>query len=157
MRSTKSLLPVILICAALFSCAERDEKPDSHLEPFLGKWQLDYDHSFALAIANEKTVVTDSTAVSQYVTHMCKIMKLELTDSTMIYGRGKQVREFPYQIDSLAVNRLSIRADLPELTYLLTFSLDDEGYLSMNSSWEKFQQMFVFKKAAEALPSSASP
>ncbi len=157
MRSTKSLLPVILICATLLSCAGREEKADSSLASFLGKWELDYDHSFALAIANEKTVVTDSTAVSQYVTHMCKIMKLELTDSTMIYGRGKQVREFPYQIDSLAVNWLRIRADLPELSYLLTFSLDDEGYLSMNSSWEKYQQMFVFKKAAEALPSSASP
>jgi hypothetical protein len=152
-RLTAALTLVFVSTMGGNSLADGVEDP---LAPMYAQWRVNYDRSYALAMADDDLPERNPVVLDEYVTTMAKTMSLTFTDSLITYTRGAHRRDMKFEVAAVLGEEITIKILAGENSQHWVLRMDDEGFLHLESTATKLTDFWVYEQGAPELDAAAA-
>ena len=151
MKRFTILTITLLLAISTFSCKEStDPQPaadESAANPFLGLWTVEYDRTLESAKQSPKYRPEDAEKMPDLIRKMMEMMKIEITETQMIYFRGDISQPAAYTVKAKTDDILTIILTVGDTQAEMTLTLIDNKYMNIKSTGTDDTDYYIWQPA----------
>ena len=136
---------------SIAGCKEGSEpvaEPEAHA--FIGTWIIDYDRSLEEAKNSPDYTPAAAEKMPAFIKKLMEQMKLQITDSEIVYMMGENRQAMAYTIESQTATSLVANAHAGENRASMNFTLIDGQYMNLKSSASDDMTYYIWKPDEQA-------
>ena len=142
----KKIIMAMALLAICVSCAS-DGTMD--MSKFIGLWEVDYTRTMEAGKNSPKYSEKDAERMPAMIKRIMATMKIQLTETEMIYLRGSKEVKVPYSVKSADKHSVTISVKQDSIEATVIFTLIDGEYMRFKSSGSDDMAYYVWKKGTE--------
>ncbi|MCK5528425.1 MAG: hypothetical protein KAI74_01970 [Kiritimatiellae bacterium] len=139
-----TILTMILIAAC--GCGSSQQNLDSN--QIVGLWEVDFDLTMEEVKKSPKYDPQDSS-LPVMIKGMMATMKVQITDTDMIYSRSGRQVSFPYSVTSSDTTSIILGVQNGTNTAAITITLRDADHMNFKSSASDDMDYYVWQRSTE--------
>ncbi len=151
----------LLLSITTFGCKQTpDPQPaaddpaanDTTANPFLGLWAVEYDRTLEASKASPKYKPEDAEKMPRIIKTMMEMMKMEITETEMIFHRGDDKQAAGYTVKSKTDTTLTTMITVGEAQAETTLTLIENKYMNMKTTGSDDTEYYIWQRAAPTSP-----
>ena len=116
------------------------------IDPFIGKWSVNVEKTFEEIQSSTKFNPENAETDKKILSSLAGLMRIELSNSSITYIRGKKSRVIPYKINSSTPSSFTAEVVINEKSFTLSFRLLDGEFLNMKSTGSDDMDFYIWQK-----------
>jgi hypothetical protein len=133
------------IAFAVLGCSAPPAPVD--MTAFTGLWEVDFDRTMEAAKESPKYDEAEAARLPDMIKRLMAMMKVELTDSEMIYHRGEKAVAVPYTVSASDMTSVTVAVKQGAMEATLIFTQVDADTMRFKSSATDDMDYYVWKRA----------
>jgi len=135
---------LILINVVLLAWSCGGEATDLAMAEFIGGWEVDLDRTIERAKDSPKYDAANAEDVPETIRKLMSMMKIEISETEIVYLRGAKKQALPYEFKSADPNSVTVTVHNGDEQANLVFSWVDEGRMNFKSSVSDDMNYYVW-------------
>jgi len=144
MKNTSfKITALILMYAVAFSAASCGQNKFSSLK---GTWAVDHELTMENMKKNPKFEPETVDKFSAIIKQLIEYLKVEVTDSTIIYHTGPKKQELGFTVESSPSDKVVLRVRQLDQFFTLTFMFLKDGAMTFTSTGSDDMNFYIWRK-----------
>ncbi len=137
----------ILIALLALACGCTAPPANLNMTDFTGLWEVDFDRTMEAAKQSPKYDEAEAARLPDMIKRLMAMMKVEVTDSEMIYHRGEKAVAVPYTVSASDMTSVTVAVKQGAMEATLIFTQVDADTMRFTSSATDDMDYYVWKRA----------